>query len=54
MAKGAREILKADPEDGITPIASLLLEAKLLTECKRLKWGPKHPKRETNNDSPVS
>ena len=27
MPKGDREILKADPEDGTTPIANLLLEA---------------------------
>ena len=27
MSKGDREILKADPEDGTTPIANLLLEA---------------------------
>jgi len=54
MAKGDREILKADPEDGIIPITNLLLETKLLMECKCLKWIPKRPKRETSNDSPVS
>ena len=27
MPKGDKEILKADPEDGTTPIANLLLEA---------------------------
>ena len=54
MAKGGHKILKADPEDGITPITNLLLETKLLMECKYLKWIPKRPKRETNNASPVS
>ena len=30
MPKGDREILKADPEDGTTPIANLLLEALIV------------------------
>jgi hypothetical protein len=54
MLKGDKSKSKADPEDGITPITNLLLETKLLMECKCLKWIPKRPKRETNNDSPVS
>ena len=32
MPKGDREILKADPEDGTTPIANLLLEALIIAK----------------------
>ena len=32
MPKGDREILKADPEDGTTPIANLLLEALVIAK----------------------
>ena len=35
MPKGDKEKLKADPEDGTTPVANLLLEA--LISAKRLK-----------------
>ena len=55
MLKGDKSKSKADPEDGITPITNLLLETKLLMECKRLKWIPKkRTKGEKNNDSPES
>lgn len=32
MPKGDREILKADPEDGTTPVANLLLEALIVAQ----------------------
>jgi len=39
MAKGDREILKADPEDGTTPIAHLLLEAIAIARISGRKKG---------------
>ncbi|MFC2011189.1 replication protein [Chloroflexota bacterium] len=32
MPKGDRKILKADPEDGTTPVANLLLEALVIAK----------------------
>jgi len=37
MPKGDREILKADPEDGTTPIANLLLEALAIAPLGSIK-----------------
>ena len=39
MPKGDREILKADPEDGHTPIANLLLEAIAISTLTGKKKG---------------
>ena len=48
MPKGDRERLKADPDDGTTPIANLLLEAaimaKVTSKCGRYYPQPKGDK----------
>ena len=39
MPKGDRIILKADPEDGTTPISNLLLEAVAMAKLSGLQKG---------------